>query len=261
MVFALSRRAKRSSPRSRYATLVRRMWCVATRMLMARRERGLFLSGVGESGGGFLRPASRDSRRSRSPRRPGRHGRARRRAGHVAPLAGCSCWTTRLLARDVGLTSGCVSDLLRRHGLEPHHVRTYKVSRDPAFVAKVRDVVGLYLDPPSTPWCSAWTRSRPSKRWSARSGPLLLRSGRATRPHDYNRHGVVDLYAALEGAMGQVTPSPERHAYRGRALREHLGAYMRAWDRHPTPLAWTKPARAIIRSHRRLLERISAAVH
>ena len=45
------------------------------------------------------------------------------------------------------------------------------------------------------------------------------------------------------------------------ALRDHLGAYMRAWNRNPTPFAWTKPANAIIRSHRRMLERISTAVH
>jgi transposase len=64
------------------------------------------------------------------------------------PPAGRSRWTTRLLGEEVGLTSGCVSDLLRRHGLKPHRVRTYKVSRDPAFAAKVRDVVGLYLNPP-----------------------------------------------------------------------------------------------------------------
>src|SRR5499426_3485418 len=51
------------------------------------------------------------------------------------PPAGRSRWTTRLLAKEVGLTSGCVSDLLRRNGLKPHRVRTYKVSRDPDFVA------------------------------------------------------------------------------------------------------------------------------
>src|SRR5882724_7578326 len=64
------------------------------------------------------------------------------------PPAGRSRWTTRLLAKAVGLTSGCVSDVLRRHDLKPHRVRTYKVSRDPHFVAKVRDIVGLYLNPP-----------------------------------------------------------------------------------------------------------------
>ena len=64
------------------------------------------------------------------------------------PPAGRSRWTTRLLAKKVGLTSGCISDLLRKNGLKPHLVRTYKVSRDPEFAAKVKDVVGLYLNPP-----------------------------------------------------------------------------------------------------------------
>jgi transposase len=64
------------------------------------------------------------------------------------PPAGRSRWTTRLLGKVVELTSGCVSEVLRRHDLKPHRVRTYKVSRDPAFAAKVRDVVGLYLHPP-----------------------------------------------------------------------------------------------------------------
>src|SRR5689334_443764 len=65
------------------------------------------------------------------------------------PPAGRSRWTTRLLGEQFGLTSGAVSDLLRKHGLKPHLVRTYKVSRDPEFVAKVRDIVGLYLNPPA----------------------------------------------------------------------------------------------------------------
>ena len=64
------------------------------------------------------------------------------------PPAGRSRWTTRLLAKEVGLSSGCVSDVLRRCELKPHLSRTYKVSRDPDFVAKVKDVVGLYLAPP-----------------------------------------------------------------------------------------------------------------
>ena len=64
------------------------------------------------------------------------------------PPAGRSRWTTPLLAKRVGLTSGCVSDVLRRNGLKPHLSRTYKVSRDPEFAAKVKDVVGPYLNPP-----------------------------------------------------------------------------------------------------------------
>jgi transposase len=265
------------------------------------------------------------------------------RVVHLAmspPPAGRSRWTTRLLAKEVRLTSGCISDLLRRNGLKPHLVRTYKVSRDPQFVAKVKDVVGLYLKPPEhavvlsvdeKPSIQALERTQP---------PLPLRVGRAVRhTHDYKRHGIVDLYAALEVATGTVThritnthtaldflafmnqvvrayPGRELHvildnssshrtpevqawltahpqvrfhytptsaswlnqvegffgilakqslslADHGskKALREHLAAYMRGWNKSPTPFVWTKPAAAIIRSHRRMLERISTAVH
>jgi transposase len=256
------------------------------------------------------------------------------------PPAGRSRWTTRLLGKAVGLTSGCVSDLLRRNDLKPHLTRTYKVSRDPAFVAKVRDVVGLYLHPPEHAVVLSVDEKTSIQALERTQRPLPLRSGRATRhTHDYKRHGVVDLYAALEVATGQVTHrlstrhtaadflafmrkvvraypgralhvildnssshgTPEVRAwlvqhpqvhfhytptsaswlnqvegffgilgkqslsvtdfYSPRALREHLAAYLRAWNRNPTPFAWTKPAHAIIRSHRRMLERISTAVH
>lgn len=256
------------------------------------------------------------------------------------PPAGRSRWTTRLLAKQVGLTAGCVSDVLRRHELKPHRVRTYKVSRDPAFAAKVRDVVGLYLHPPEHAVVLSLDEKTSIQALERTQQPLPLRSGRATRhTHDYKRHGVVDLYAALEIATGQVTHrvtathtaadflsfmrqvvrayprrelhvildnssahgTPEVRAWLGRhprvhfhytptsaswlnqvegffgilgkqslsltdfyskaALREHLATYMRAWNRNPTPFAWTKPAHAIIRSHRQMLERISTTVH
>jgi len=122
------------------------------------------------------------------------------------PPAGRSRWTTRLLAKEVGLTSGCVSDVLRRNGLKPHRVRTYKVSRDPAFVAKVRDVVGLYLNPPEHAVVLSVDEKTSIQALERTQRPLPLRSGRAARhTHDYKRHGVVDLYAALEIATGQVT--------------------------------------------------------
>lgn len=256
------------------------------------------------------------------------------------PPAGRSRWTTRLLAKAVGLTSGCVSDVLRRNDLKPHLVRTYKVSRDPNFVAKVRDIVGLYLNPPEHAVVLSVDEKTSIQALERTQRPLPLRSGRATRhTHDYKRHGVVDLYAALEVATGEVTHrlsashtaadflafmrqvvraypgrelhvildnssthgTPEVRAWLAahpwvhfhytptsaswlnqvegffgilgkqslsltdfpskKALCEHLGAYMRAWKKNPTPFAWTKPAHAIIRSHRRMLERISTAVH
>jgi transposase len=122
------------------------------------------------------------------------------------PPAGRSRWTTRLLGKQVDLTSGCVSDVLRRNGLKPHLVRTYKVSRDPDFVAKVNDVVGLYLNPPEHAVVLSVDEKTSIQALERTQLPLPLRSGRATRhTHDYKRHGVVDLYAALEVATGNVT--------------------------------------------------------
>jgi transposase len=256
------------------------------------------------------------------------------------PPAGRSRWTTRLLAKEVDITSGCVSDVLRRNGLKPHLVRTYKVSRDPDFVAKVKDVVGLYLNPPEHAVVLSVDEKTSIQALQRTQLPLPLRTGRAARhTHDYKRHGVVDLYAALEVATGNVThrvteahtatdflafmktvvrryPRRELHVildnssthgtpevqawlaenrqvhfhytptsaswlnqvegffgvlgkqslsstdfHSKRALRDHLDAYMRAWNQSPTPFAWTKPANAIIKSHRRMLKRISTAVH
>ena len=131
------------------------------------------------------------------------------RVVHLAmspPPAGRSRWTTRLLAKEVSLTSGCVSDLLRRNGLKPHLVRTYKVSRDPEFVAKVKDVVGLYLNPPEHAVVLSVDEKTSIQALERTQPPLPLRSGRAVRhTHDYKRHGIVDLYAALEIATGKVT--------------------------------------------------------
>jgi transposase len=256
------------------------------------------------------------------------------------PPAGRSRWTTRLLGRQVGLTSGCISDVLRRHELKPHLSRTYKVSRDPEFAAKVKDVVGLYLKPPERAVVLSVDEKTSIQALERTQLPLPLRSGRASRhTHDYKRHGVLDLFAALEVATGKVThrlsdthtavdfitfmnrvvreyPTQELHVILDnssthgtnevqdwlgkhprvhfhytptsaswlnqvegffgilgkqslgvadfpskKALREHVAAYMRSWNKNPTPFAWTKPARAIINSHRRMLDRISTAVH
>jgi transposase len=256
------------------------------------------------------------------------------------PPAGRSRWTTRLLGKALDLSSSCVSKLLRKHGLKPHLVRTYKVSRDPAFAEKVEDIVGLYLAPPTNAVVLSVDEKTSIQALERTQLPLPLRTGRAARhTHDYKRHGVVDLFAALEIATGKVThdvrdshtgldflsfmkkvvrqyagrelhvildnssthstPAIQKwlaanpkvrfhytptsaswlnqvegffgilgkqslsatHFPSKRALREHLAAYMRAWNRNPTPFEWTKPAEAIIRSRKRMLDRISGAVH
>jgi transposase len=126
--------------------------------------------------------------------------------GMSPPPAGRSRWTTRLLAKEVSLSAGCVSDVLRRNGLKPHLVRTYKVSRDPDFTAKVQDVVGLYLNPPEHAVVLSVDEKTSIQALERTQLPPPLRSGRAARhTHDYKRHGVVDLYAALEVATGNVT--------------------------------------------------------
>src|SRR6202044_592539 len=108
--------------------------------------------------------------------------------------------------KKLDLTRGCISDVLRKNGLKPHLVRTYKVSRDPEFAAKVSDVVGLYLNPPEHAVVLSVDEKTSIQALQRTQLPLPLRSGRATRhTHDYKRHGVVDLYAALEVATGNVT--------------------------------------------------------
>jgi len=122
------------------------------------------------------------------------------------PPAGRSRWTTRLLGREVGLANSCISRILHRHELKPHLARTYKVSRDPKFVEKVEDVVGLYLDPPRNAIVLSLDEKTSIQALSRTQPPLPLRTGRSSRhTHDYKRHGVIDLYAALETATGKVT--------------------------------------------------------
>lgn len=115
-------------------------------------------------------------------------------------------WTTRLLGKAVGHGSGWASKLLRKHGLRPHLVRTHKVSRDPASLEKVEDVVGLYLNPPTSAVVLCIDEKTCMQALERTLLPLPLRTGRAVRhTHDYKRYGVLDLIAALEVATGQVT--------------------------------------------------------
>jgi len=93
-------------------------------------------------------------------------------------------WSSRGMARDSGLSVSTVQRIWRAFGLKPHRQETFKLSTDPDFVAKVRDVVGLYLPLPSMPWCFALTKNPRSRRWTAakrcfQCGPASL-SGAAT---------------------------------------------------------------------------------
>src|SRR3954471_11215444 len=81
---------------------------------------------------------------------------------------GATHWSLRSMAEAVGYAPSTVHRIWRAFGLQPHRSETFKLSTDPLFIEKVRDIAGLYLDLPTTPSCCAWTRSRPSRRPRAR---------------------------------------------------------------------------------------------
>jgi transposase len=117
-------------------------------------------------------------------------------------------WSTRSLARELGLSQTAVARIWRAFGLQPHRSETWKLSRDPQFVAKVRDVVGLYLDPPERA-AVLCVDVKSQIQALDRSAPLLpLLPGTAQRAsHDYKRSGTSSLYAALDIATGKVIGS------------------------------------------------------
>jgi transposase len=114
-------------------------------------------------------------------------------------------WSTRSLARDLGLSQTAVSRIWRAFGLRPHRRGTFKFSTDPFFVEKVRDVVGLYLNPPQRAIVLC-VDEKSQVQALDRSQPI--QPGLPGRPekasHDYVRHGTTSLFAALDVATGRV---------------------------------------------------------
>jgi transposase len=114
-------------------------------------------------------------------------------------------WTVRTMARAHGLSRMTVQRIWKQHGLQPHRLETFKLSRDPDFVEKLRDVVGLYLDPPDRALVLSVDEKSQIQALD-RTAPLLpLRPGiPARQTHDYKRHGTTTLFAALSLLDGQV---------------------------------------------------------
>src|SRR5215210_4897466 len=97
------------------------------------------------------------------------------------------------------------SRIWRAHGLKPHRVETFTVSSDPEFVAKLRDVVGLYLDPPKRAVVFSVDEKSQIQALNRTQPGLPMKKGRAgTMTHDYERHGTTTLFAALDVATGTV---------------------------------------------------------
>ena len=122
-------------------------------------------------------------------------------------------WTAAAMAAAVGISPSSVLRIWRAHKLRPHRVRTFKLSKDPAFVAKLRDTVGLYLDPPAhTVVLSVDEKSQIQALDRTQPG-LPLKPGRCgTMTHDYIRHGTTTLFAALNVLDGAVI---------GRCMQRH----------------------------------------
>src|SRR2546422_3500312 len=188
---------------------------------------------------------------------------ARKRAQIVAltlkpPAPGLTHWSTRDLARKAGVSHGTVHRIWRAHALKPHRVLTFKFTTDPEAEDKIYDVVGLYLNPPTHAVVLSLDEKTQIQALD-RTQPLLpLRPHLPARQtHDYRRHGLTSLYAALEIASGRVLGEcSDRHTgadflrflkglsrcYRGHELHvvlanssTHSTPDVRAWlDAHPS---------------------------
>ena len=114
-------------------------------------------------------------------------------------------WSSRSMAKASGVSISSVQRIWRAFGLQPHRLETFKLSTDPDFVAKVRDVVGLYVSPPEHAIVLCVDEKSQIQALD-RTQPLLpMRPGQAARrSHDYKRHGTTSLFAALDIATGQV---------------------------------------------------------
>jgi transposase len=114
-------------------------------------------------------------------------------------------WSSRGMAKASGLSVSSVQRIWRAFGLQPHRIESFKLSTDPDFVAKVRDVVGLYVAPPEHAVVLCVDEKSQIQALD-RSQPMLpMRPGQAARrSHDYKRHGTTSLFAALDIATGHV---------------------------------------------------------
>ena len=165
---------------------------------------------------------------------------------------GVTHWSSRLLARHLRIGDATVARAWREYGIQPWRVETFKFSTDPELVAKVTDVVGLYLAPPENAVVLCVDEKSQIQALDRTAPMLPLQPGLpARRTHDYRRHGTTTLFAALEIATGRVTGHclpRHRHQEFLRFLRQLTRAYPDvelhlvmdnyAAHKHPAVRAW-----------------------
>jgi len=162
-------------------------------------------------------------------------------------------WSTRTMAVEMGVSAASISRHWRSNGLKPHLVRGFKVSRDPKFVAKLEDIVGLYLSPPEHALVLCCDEKSQVQALDRTQPGLALKKGRAaTMTHDYKRNGTTTLFAALNVLDGQVIAQCQqrhRHTEWLKFLRQidrqtpkdktlHLIADNYATHKHPVVQQW-----------------------
>ena len=114
-------------------------------------------------------------------------------------------WSCRSLAQRIGVSKSTVNNIWRSHNLKPHRVKTFKLSRDPHFLEKLTDVVGLYLNPPEQAIVLCVDEKSQIQALDRTQPGLPMKKGRCgTMTHDYKRNGTTTLFAALELARGKV---------------------------------------------------------
>ena len=171
---------------------------------------------------------------------------------HETP-PGATHWSVRSMGRAAGISHTSVQRIWRAHGLKPHLVKTFKLSNDKAFIEKVTDIVGLYLDPPDKALVLAVDEKSQIQALDRTQPGLPIKKGRAgTMTHDYKRHGTTTLFAALDVATGKVIGTcMKRHRHQEwlrfpreidratpKALDLHLIADNHATHKHPKVKAW-----------------------
>jgi len=114
-------------------------------------------------------------------------------------------WSTRSMAKACGVSQSSVSRIWRAFALKPHRAETFKLSKDPLFVEKVRDIVGLYLNPPDKALVLCVDEKAQIQALDRTQPILPMRPGQPERrTHDYQRHGTTSLFAALDVAAGKI---------------------------------------------------------
>jgi transposase len=144
---------------------------------------------------------------------------------------GSTHWSCRLMAAAQGMSKSTVSNLWRSHNLKPHRTKTFKLSRDPKFLEKLTDVIGLYLNPPDKAIVLCVDEKSQIQALNRTQPGLPLKKGRyGTMTHDYKRNGTTTLFAALDLVQGKVIGDfHKRHRHQeflrflGRINREFPG--------------------------------------